>query len=250
MCENGMMMTAVNEGLACAVIFKMRCKRWSCPECAKINQDMWCLRAVAGAHELMQAGHELYLVTVTAHELHDVKRAVECLPSQWNKLRLRWRREVGKAEYILVPEVGIDGHFHIHLISDSPVGTRWWKDNARSCGFGYMNDESDDTINAAKTGFYVSKYLTKQIRGIETKKGFHRVRTSQGWPKLPPLPPVDNTYFFPHSAGQGIARVLSILSSQGYSVALADSRASWDILKTGLLTEGASWLTLTIPQID
>lgn len=198
----------------------------------------------------MDAGENLALVTVTAHERHRVSRAVECLPSQWNKLRNRWQRATSKPQYVLIPEVGSRGHFHVHLITTGTMGTRWWKDTARSCGFGYSNDESDFLLNPNRAGFYVGKYLAKQLRENEWKKGFHRVRTSRGWPKLPPFADDLDASFKPFHEGNNVRQICSNLSQQGYSVALADEKASWQVLKTGRLTDGASWLTLNTPQTD
>lgn len=244
------MMTAVNERLGIGVIFRPRCKCWDCPDCAKTNADLWQTRAEYGADLLQKAGQELVLVTVTAHERHKVSRAVECLPSQWNKLRSRWQRATHKPQYILVPEVGKKGHFHIHFLTTGALGTRWWKDNARESGFGYSNDESERGISAAKTAFYVGKYLAKQLNNNVWKKGLHRVRTSQGWPKVPPFNRFTDGTFYPLSDGQTIRSVTLSLAAQGYSVALADSRASWTVLETGKLTDGATWLTMSLPNTE
>jgi len=220
---------------------------WACPDCAKINADLWTMRAVVGAHALQEAGNELVLVTITAHERHSIKRAVEVLPSGWNALRCRWRREVGRADYLMIPEVGSKGHFHLHFITTGRVGTRWWKDNARASGFGYCNDESEGDLSASKSGFYVGKYLAKQLHNNVWKKGFHRVRTSQGWPKVQPLARPDGWEFVPFVNGLPVPSCAQSLAAQGYSVALADDRASWAFLATGELTEGAVWLTLPSP---
>lgn len=240
-------MTAINEQIGVGVITKMRCKQWDCPDCAKLNADIWQLKATFGAQSLIEAGHNLALVTVTAHERHSVTRAVEKLPSQWNKLRNKWQRSGEKPEYLLIPEVGIRGHFHIHLLTTGTRGTRWWKDTARSCGFGWSNDESDPVCTGARVGFYVGKYLAKQLHNNVWQKGFHRVRKSRGWPKLPPLPRLEVATFKPFQEGDSILGVRQTLLKQGYAVALADEKASWVTLKTGELTEGSCWLTMNIP---
>lgn len=240
-------MVAINEATNSAMLFQTRCKLWSCPDCAKINSDLWCLRLTMGAMTLMEAGSDIHLVTVTAHERHSVSRAIEVLPSGWDKLRKRWRRAGGKIEYAMIPEVGKKGHFHVHLICNGSMGTRWWKDTARSCGFGYSNDESDRFISAARAGFYGGKYLAKQLTWGTYKKGFHRVRVSQGWPRLPALPRSDSWAFSPWPKDLSIDRVAHSLGQQGYGVALADDRASWHFIETGELTDGCQPLTMTSP---
>lgn len=240
-------MVAVNEGTNTAMMFQTRCKMWSCPDCAKINADLWCLRLTFGAHQLIEAGDPVHLVTVTAHERHGVKQAVRVLPSGWDKLRKRWARKAGKIAYAMIPEVGKRGHFHIHLITNAPMGTRWWKDTARECGFGYSNDESDRFINGARAGFYGAKYLGKQLTENVWQKGFHRVRTSKGWPKLPKLPRREDWGFVPWPEGVSVDTEYRNLAAQGYSVAVADDRASWHFIETGELTEGCQPLTLELP---
>lgn len=248
MCKKGMWMIAINEMTQSAMLFQTRCKMWSCPDCAKINSDLWCLRLTMGAMALMETGTDIHLVTVTAHERHSVNRAIEVLPSGWHKLRHRWKRAGGKMEYAMIPEVGKKGHFHVHLITNGSMGTRWWKDTARSCGFGYSNDESDRFISAARAGYYGGKYLSKQLANGTYKKGFHRVRVSQGWPKLPKLARSDHWRFHPWPKDVSIDRLGNLLDAQGYSIALADDRASWHFITTGELTEGCQPLTITLPQ--
>lgn len=249
MCIKGMMMTAINERIGVGVIFKTRCKMWSCPDCAKINADMWCLRATWGAQQFIEHGQNIALVTVTAHERHTLSRAVEKLPHQWNKLRNHWQRSGEKPSYLMIPEVGKRGHFHIHLLTTGLRGTRWWKDTARSCGFGWSNDESDPVCTSARVGYYAGKYLAKQLNNNIWKKGFHRVRTSLDWPKLPGLPAIEDCHFHPFQKEDSISVRRHVLEAQGLCVALADEKASWHVLKTGELTEGASWITLNTPLL-
>lgn len=241
-------MVATNEITRSGMLFQTRCKCWGCPDCAKINADLWQLRLTFGAQRLMESGKDIHLVTVTAHERHSVKRAVEVLPSGWDKLRKRWARSGDKPEYALIPEIGGRGHFHIHLITDSPRGTRWWKDTARSCGFGYSNDESDRFINAARAGFYGGKYLAKQLNDNVWKKGFHRVRTSHGWPKLPNLPKSDDWRFRPWPQNMAVPEMARSLVFQGYDLAVADDKASWFFISTGELTPGCQALTIGLPS--
>lgn len=240
-------MVAINEVTHSAMMFQTRCKLWSCPDCAKVNYDLWCFRLTYGAMGLMEAGSDIHLVTVTAHERHSVKRAVEVLPSGWDKLRKRWRRAGGKIEYALIPEVGKKGHFHVHIICNGAMGTRWWKDSARSCGFGYSNHESDRFISPARAGYYGGKYLSKQLTVGTYKRGFHRVRCSQGWPKLPALPRSEEWRFMPWPELVSIDQMYSRLVHNGYSVALADDRASWHFIQTGELTDGCQPLTMALP---
>lgn len=241
-------MTALNEQLMLAVIFRPRCKLWSCESCAVVNQQNWTNRAVHGAHVLQNQGYEIDMVTVTAHEKHDVQRAVNKLPDQWNKLRNRWQRTVDKPQYMLTSEVGGEGHFHLHMITTGSISERWWKDNARKSGFGFMAKESESRIEAWKAGFYISKYLSKGMDSHTWEKGFHRVRTSRFWPKMDRLEHELSFTFKPLGKLDTVQRTFHTLAAQGYSVALADEKDSWHVLKTGELTGTASWMTMNTPN--
>jgi len=239
-CKNVPMLVGKNEVKLSAVLFRPRCKMWNCETCARINADLWTMRAVGGAQVLKDAGHELVLVTVTAHERHPVKSAVQKLPDQWNKLRNRWQRASEKPQYMLTGEVGKRGHFHIHFITTGGMGTRWWKDNARASGFGYSNDESEGNLSASKSGFYIGKYLAKQLNNNIWAKGLHRVRTSQGWPKLPLLPRDENWQFEVLAKGHSMVQLLCELADSGYRVRMADHKSAWSLIETGDLT--GTWL--------
>jgi len=247
MCKRGMFMIGLNEGTNSAMLFKARCKQWDCPDCAKINSDLWIMRATWGASKFIDAGDTIDMVTVTAHERHSVRQAVDRLPSQWDALRRKWQRECDKPQYMLTAEVGARGHFHIHFLTTQSPGTRFWKDAARSSGFGFMAQESERGIHPAKAGWYIGKYLAKQLTNNVWRKGFHRVRTSRGWPKLPLLPRSEDWQFRQWVDNLSVADVAMRLAGQGYSVALADERASWHFISTGELTEGCQPLTMSLP---
>jgi len=239
-CRNTPFLIGRNESQRLAVCFRPRCKLWSCPHCAKINADLWTMRAVFGAAQLQEMGDTIDMVTVTAHERHSVSRAIACLPSQWNKLRNRWQREVAKPQYMLTAEVGAKGHFHIHFITNASPGTRFWKDAGRASGFGFMNKESEKSIHPERAGFYISKYLTKAIQENSHAKGYHRVRASHGWPKLPPLPTNDQWAFAKMADDTSLVAQIIRLRASGYRVAVAGPRSAWDLIETGELTNGGN----------
>jgi hypothetical protein len=232
-CKNVPVLVGKNVRVMAAVLFRPRCKLWSCPSCAKTNADLWQMRGQLGAQALLDAGHQLVLVTVTAHERHSVKRAVEVLPDGWNKLRNRWQRATSSPQYILIPEVGKRGHFHLHFITTGGMGTRWWKDNARSSGFGYSNDESEGNLSSAKASYYCGKYLAKQLNNNIWRKGFHRVRTSQNWPKIPPLARDEDWRFEVLDKMVALRDIARELSDDGYAVRIADHRSAWSLIETG-----------------
>jgi hypothetical protein len=231
-CENRKRpyMAGRNANTKKAVLFRPRCKLWSCPHCAKINSDLWIMRVTHGCQQLIAQGHELSFVTVTSHEKLTAQQSVEVLPNSWHKLSMRLRRHVKGMKYVVIPERHQSGRIHIHAITLAGTNKRWWKDNARACGMGYMAEE-EAVYSASGAGFYVGKYLSKQLSDARWKKGFRRVRTSLHFPKLPPLPRDDNWVFEILKGGMEVSVTMEHLQEQGYSVALADHHTAWALVE-------------------
>lgn len=230
-CKNVPYLVGKNEVSKAAVFFKPRCKSWHCAACAKTNADLWQMRATVGADHFIQQGFTVQLVTVTSHERVSRKVAIERLPDNWNRLRNRWQREVGKPAYFIVGETGNkSAHFHLHLITNLSPGERFWKDAARASGMGYIADESDPLVNASRAGFYCGKYLAKQFSAGLYKKGYRRVRCSNSWPKLPKLPRDPNWDFSVVANGEPLSGFIEKLQAQGFRVALADYRSAWSVV--------------------
>jgi hypothetical protein len=111
-----------------------------------------------------------------------------------------------------------------------------------------MAKESDEYVEPAAAGFYIGKYLFKQLQRDIYPKGYRRIRTSRLWPKLPALPRSEDWQFHQWPKNTHIEQMALRLHQQGYGVAVADDRASWDFIVTGELTEGCQALTMFIPQ--
>lgn len=223
------MLKAVNKRAGVIVYFRPRCKMWSCPACAKTNSDMWIMRVVNATQQYQAGGLECCFVTITSHERLNAKRSLDVMPHAWKNLSMRWRRKVGSKPYVVIPERHKDGRVHIHGIFMSAVGTQWWKDNARQCGMGWRNEEG--TIQSPYyAGFYVGKYLSKQLATHKYKKGFRRVRTSFGYPKQATLPRSENWTFEPLPTGDSVQDDAQFFQQKGYSVAVADHRSAWTIV--------------------
>jgi hypothetical protein len=95
------------------------------------------------------------------------------------------RREFSGLKYVFLPEKHISGRLHMHAIASGGMSTRWLKNNARECGFGYKA-ESEIPISLQLSVFYCLKYITKSLsERAYWPKSLHRVRTSQKWPKAP-----------------------------------------------------------------
>jgi len=73
----------------------------------------------------------------------------------------------------------------MHGLISAGLSTRWLKDNARSCGFGYKA-EAEEPLSVQLACYYCLKYITKTLQyGAQWPKSLHRVRTSHKWPKSP-----------------------------------------------------------------
>ncbi len=177
-------------------VLRPDCKCWNCPSCAARLRARWSLRTFLGVSEYQRQGEHFKFVTVTSHErLYGISQTLKVWPPAWAKLRSRVGYEVGKWRFVLVPEQHQDGRLHVHIIASTDLGTRWWKDNARECGLGYIAEEAEFKQadgHPARAAAYVSKYLGKQQGVAVWPRYFHHIRTSQHFPELPPLG--DNPY--------------------------------------------------------
>lgn len=228
---------AVNEETKQMVLFRPRCKQWSCPACGEINKALWILRTYHAVEVLAQqtsvtenniAG-ELSFLTLTSHARTDERGSVAIFGSAWNKLRGRAAYAASGGQYLMMPERHKSGKLHVHAIETFNLGTRWWKDNAASCGLGYIAEEE---IIQSKYGAanYVNKYLTKSIEHTEWPKHWRRVRTSQNWPKLSPLPTNVNWQFKPLAKSEQMSEVVNFYKIRNYDVKVLNHQTAWDFV--------------------
>lgn len=179
-----------------AIFFRPDCGQWSCPHCAQKRKSGWFLTAYKGTSELINNGHWVYMITVTSRggKGRTKEKAMDAFKSGWPALRKRATYWQGEFEYILIPEQHKNGIMHVHILANNILTKRWWKDNAFACGLGYMVDTT--RVESAGAGaWYVSKYIDKHLAYLQWPKGFRRIRTSAGWPRVkPPEGPDDTDY--------------------------------------------------------
>jgi len=161
------------------------CHLWSCPDCAEVNKARW-TAIVAHGIEVYQAQGitDWRFVTITSHEkLKTFNQTLWVWRKAWPKLSTRMRRSFHGMKYVFLPEKHHDGRLHMHALASGGMSTRWLKDNARQCGFGYKA-ESEQPMSVELAAFYCLKYITKSLtERAYWPKSLHRVRTSQQWPK-------------------------------------------------------------------
>jgi len=207
-----------------AVAFQPRCKLWSCPACAEINRRLWATRTFHGAAALREKGAHIYFLTITSHETLSPAGTVRVFPDAWKKLRQRAYRMAGKYQYLMVPEKHQNGRMHVHMVETAGLGTRWWKDNSRECGFGYMVEEEE--CSDGNAAFYVVKYLGKQMSdNIPWPKRFRRVRVSREWPALPEMERVVGWNW--RVLVEKLDEELERLAQYGFDVRVLDHSQAW-----------------------
>lgn len=227
-CEarNRPILLGVSERFHKVLVFQPACKQWGCPACAETNRKRWAVRAFHGYEVLNEQGLEPRFLTLTSHERLTPEQALWVWPKAWSVLGQRARRKATRFEYILIPEQHKSGKIHIHALETSMLQTRWWKDNARGCGLGYIAEE-EQIKNPQQAAWYVSKYISKQLEANQWPKGFRRVRTSQGWPSMPELPPNPDWDFRPVLAGDELGDKVLRLEERGFQILYLDHAAAW-----------------------
>lgn len=189
------------------LVFKSRCKQWSCPYCAKVNQRIWRAR-IMGEVESTPDCKEWFFWTLTLspkeHKGTMVSSAL-VWRDVWDKLMKRVKRDLGKMRYVRVFEPHKSGILHVHMLADKSyddvvvVEEDDGRDNHVSekmlkhlleLGLGVRHDirpivtyNFDDNGLARNVSAYVTKYLTKDIqslaRSVLKDNGLNRIRVIQ-----------------------------------------------------------------------
>lgn len=165
--------------------FRADCGLWSCWECAQKNKTRLAGRAGQGAQELIDNGLPIDHITITANRYwRGQERSIANFRKNWPKLRKRIQYHIGDFRYAIFAErhPSDNATMHIHMLCTNIFTTRWWKDNAHSCGLGFQSK----VVPVGHGGFaayYATKYLNKSIDAEGWPKSFHRARFSQNWPE-------------------------------------------------------------------
>lgn len=220
----------INHQTKQVLIFRPDCGCWDCEHCAAILVKKHRFRAVNGLKVLSDAGSAADFVTVTSHEKLDHGGSLAALPKAWGQLRQRVNYVAGKSEYLLIPEFHKKGRVHFHMLTTAILPARWWKDNARSCGFGFMSDAQEVKALGGVSN-YVTKYLTKMIQNSNLPEHFRRVRASNGFPKLPDMPANPDWDFTKIPREVSIAMTVHHAEGLGYQVILSNGTDAWDLVE-------------------
>lgn len=181
------------------LVARTRCKMWTCPYCAVINQKKWRARIIEQIS--LDSNVKWTWFTLTAHSKKRGQASLVNLRKVWDTLVKRMKRKYGKFQYCRVYERHKDGSYHLHAIASfhfgdirerkaKKDGTRtkysiWLKSNATMLGLGYYTHADD--IERSHGGYiasYVTKYMTKLSDAAYSEFGrIRRIQVSQGWVK-------------------------------------------------------------------
>ena len=191
-----------------AVFTRLRCKQWTCDFCAAKNASIWRMHL---KEKLPEISDTWYLVTLTAPEdkrgrlesLESIRSGIDALIK---RIRRVWGNDI---EYVRVYEKHPSSNaIHAHMVMSGitdfvqngfsvkhrpmSIGVinrksrhgvwavkSWFKINCRSLGMGYMADVQKIMDNVIGVMWYVTKYLTKDLQGIDVPYLRH-VQTTRG----------------------------------------------------------------------
>jgi len=227
---NRPLLKAVSIDQKTVVFFHPRCKQWSCPACGQKNAYKAVLRAFQGSEGFRDGGAPLHFLTVTSHEKLSAAASLAVLPKAWNKLNVRIKRAAAAPEYFAIPEQHKNGRWHLHAIITANLPRKWWKNNARECGLGYQSDVRE-VKQLGGVPYYIAKYVTKALENAALPKGFRRIRTSSGWPKLESPQPLEGWEFLIVPRENSLQSEVERYQKTGNTVVLADEISSWDWMK-------------------
>lgn len=184
---------------------RLRCRQWDCDYCARQNQRIW----RGFLHEkLPEIASDWWMVTLTASSLtRTTMESYKNLQAGIDVLMKRIRRHHGEIEYVRTFErhpssEAIHAHFIICGLAPYVLTGAWpnhqpgylavierpyragcWtvqtylKKMAHEAGMGYMADGKP--LSGPLAVNYVTKYLTKDLQGINIK-GMRHVQTTRG----------------------------------------------------------------------
>lgn len=151
-----------------ARVTALRCRRWSCPYCAKRLKARTVRRAMAG----FIPGQRVRMLTLTAAATDTVERSYDEQARRWKVFREQLRRDFAamRFEYFKVIERQQRGHAHLHILFRGDfIPQRWLSAAAAKAGFGPVVDIRQVGKQAAR---YVSKYLAKEMGTTPEQQGY------------------------------------------------------------------------------
>jgi hypothetical protein len=215
-----------------ALLFRPSCKNWSCPACGQTNKARWTLIAYHGAKALIDADHQVKFVTLTMPGDLTPSQTLSRWRWSWPRFSARFRRAAGRdRQYVYVHERQARGALHVHMMTNASMDTRWYKDNGRRTGFGFMNNARP--VNEPEyAASYAAKYLAKALSDgpWSWPPMWRRITVSRAWerPETRDYRPVWSIYHLDkHQSLQGHIRELQHF---GYETVVTDHNSAWQVV--------------------
>lgn len=223
------LLLARNDERRVALLFRPRCKTWRCPACAEINRRLWIVKVAHGAEQLLEKSDQLRMITLTSHARLTADGSIAVFRDAWPNLRKRAQRRQKSMAYAMIPERQQNGRIHVHALSNTSLGTRWWKDHGAAVGLGWRNEE-EPVRSLWRAAYYANKYLNKETAQTEWPRGFRRVRCSRNWPRLPKPERPSGWAFQAVEWDTALADLIEVLESHGYHCLRTDHIDAWDVI--------------------
>ena len=155
----------------------VKCKRWTCPNCAEWRQRCLMARCMEGKP------NRFITFTCRRGQYTDEIETAKAMVAAWRTIVLRWRRlnKWHRCEYIAVFEPHTSGWPHMHILWNGHwIDQQWLSKQASellNSPVQHVFKIKDEKSAAA----YVTKYFSKSPTKFGTCK---RYWTSKNWPKL------------------------------------------------------------------
>lgn len=151
-----LLMDSVSSGKSIA-LWRVPCKSWSCPKCAKRKSQ-----AIAHKARINFQNERVRFLTLTIKPQGSIPEAILSVNRAWNLLRLKITRKVGKVKYLKVLEPQPSTKMpHFHVLLNKYVSATWLNYAVTSSGFGKIFKIKP--VRDEHVFNYVLKYLHKGI---------------------------------------------------------------------------------------
>lgn len=151
-----LLMDSVATGQSLA-LWRVPCKSWSCPKCAKKKAGN-----VAHKARINFIQNQMRFLTLTIRPRGSIPEALTHINAAWNRLRVKITRKVGKVKYVKVLESqSVTKMPHLHILLTKSLPTAWLNEAVQQAGFGPIHKIK--MVRNDQIYTYIIKYLSKGI---------------------------------------------------------------------------------------
>lgn len=164
--------TLVNDDGWNAVALRLRCRSWTCRECAPIRRRQVMRQAADGEP------NRFLTLTVNPHAFGSAIERAQKLAWAWRVVvkRIKKRLGIGDVQYFAVFEKTKRGEPHLHILLRSPYVSQKWLSNQMRELISAPVVDIRKVKNRAHAVWYVSKYIGKDLVRFGTLKRYWRTQ--------------------------------------------------------------------------